>query len=222
LADEQRDLTRARIRRAAMEVVAQRGFDATVEEIAHRCGVSPRTIFRHYVSHDQLIAVTVRDMFEACGLPRSIDQLDDWIKGLTPSIDDLDRWLEYMSVTFHTRSASIFGAAFWDIHAPRPKTSEALAEIDVLRRENRLRGMRYLVDVVWQTAGGVGPPPEDLALAFALNLSVFTTQALMVDFDRTPAEIGALTADILKALTWRAVDRQNAVRTGPAGDGQGD
>jgi hypothetical protein len=69
-----------------------------------------------------------------------------------------------------------------------------------------------LVSLVWQTAGGVGEPPVDLVMAIALNLSVFTTQALMVDFERTPAQIGALTADIIKALLWRAV------RTQPSGD----
>src|SRR5579863_2390420 len=58
LAEERRDLTRCRIRQAAMEVIAQRGFNATVEEIAQRSGVSPRTIFRHYATHDRLIAAT--------------------------------------------------------------------------------------------------------------------------------------------------------------------
>src|SRR5271170_114401 len=85
LADEKRELTQARIAQAAMEVVARRGFDATVEEIAQLSGVSPRTIFRHYVSHDRLIAETVKDMFEACGrypiegLPRLVDDVDGWI-----------------------------------------------------------------------------------------------------------------------------------------------
>jgi AcrR family transcriptional regulator len=46
LAEERQQLTRSRIRRAAMEVVARRGFDATVEEIAEVSGVSPRTIFQ--------------------------------------------------------------------------------------------------------------------------------------------------------------------------------
>ena len=41
----------------------------------------------------------------------------------------------------------------------------------------------------------MGEPPEDLVLAFALNFSAFTTQALMVDFDQTPSQIGVLTAD---------------------------
>ena len=43
--------------------------------------------------------------------------------------------------------------------------------------------MSYLVDLVWRSAGGHGEPPDELALAFALNLSAFTTQALMVDFN---------------------------------------
>ena len=67
LAEEQRQVTRNRIRQAAMQVVAQRGFDATIEEIARVSGVSPRTIFRHYTSQSNLIISTVKDMFEACG-----------------------------------------------------------------------------------------------------------------------------------------------------------
>jgi len=195
-----------------MEVVARRGFDATVDEIAQLSGVSPRTVFRHYSSHDRLIAATVTDMFEACGLPRSLDDLDSWIEGLPRSLDDLDSWVDGVASTFHTRSCEIFGAAFWDIHAPPTNTSEVLCEVDALRRHYRVRGMRYLSTVVWQSAGGVGEPPDDLVLAFALNLSAFTTQALMADFDQTPAQIGALTADILKTLVRRAVAAQRRTR----------
>jgi AcrR family transcriptional regulator len=202
-----------------MEVVARRGFGATVDEIAQLSGVSPRTIFRHYASHDRLIAATVKDMFEACGLPQEGDDLDKWIEGLPELFGDLDSLIEGMALTFHTRSASIFGAAFWDICAPRPGGSEVLAEVDALRRDYRLRGMSYLMNLVWQTAGGVGEPPEELTLAFALNLSVFTTQALMVDFDQTPAQIGVLTADILKMLLWRAIETQPS-REGDYVDGR--
>ncbi len=191
-----------------MEAVAQHGFSATVDEIARVSGVSPRTIFRHYASHDELIAATVRDMFEACGLPRSVDELDGWIEGLPQLFDDLDGLIDGMAMTFHVRSASIFGAAFWDICAPRPDASAVLAEVDALRRDYRLRGINYGVNLAWKMAGGVGEPPEDLVLGFALNLSVFTTQALIVDFDQTPDQIGALTAEILKMLLRQAVEAQ--------------
>jgi AcrR family transcriptional regulator len=221
LAEEQQKLTRTRIRQAAMAVVARRGFGATVDEIAELSGVSPRTIFRHYRTHDRLIAATVKDMFEACGLPRMTDDLDGWIEGLPRLVEGLDDWIEFAAVTFHTRSAQIFGAAFWDICAPRHNASEALSEVDAIRRDYRLRGMSYLVKMVWLSAGGVGEPPEELALAFALNLSVFTTQALMVDFDQTPAQIGALTADILKACLWRAVRAQSSPEGGSAAEADG-
>ena len=197
-----------------MEVVARRGFDATVGEIAQVSGVSPRTIFRHYATHDRLIAATVKDMFEACGrypiedLPPLVDDLDAWLEGLPRLFDDIDAWLEGLAVTTHTRSARILGEAFWDIHRPDAEESEALSEVAILRGEFRRRGVGFLVSLAWRTAGGSGEPPEDLMLAFALNLSTFTTQALMIDLDRTPAQIGTLTADILKMLLWRAVQAQ--------------
>jgi AcrR family transcriptional regulator len=185
-----------------MEVVARRGFDATVDEIAKVSGVSPRTIFRHYSSHDLLIVTTVKDMYEACGLRP--------IEGLPRPTDDLDGWIEGLADTIHTRNANILGDAFWDIHAPRPNDSEAFSELEGVRRDYRVRGVRHLVDLAWQSAGGIDEPPEDLVLAFALNFSAFTTQALMIDFDRTPSQIGALTAELLKMLLRRAVDASRA------------
>jgi AcrR family transcriptional regulator len=225
LADEQQQLTRTRIRRAAMEVVARRGFDATVDEIARMSGVSPRTIFRHYASHDLLIISTVRDMCDACGRRP--------IEGLPSPTDDLDGWIEGLAYTIHSRNTEILGDAFWDIHAPH-RTSDALSELDAYRHEYRVRGVRYLVRLGWKTAGGIGDPPDDLVMAFALNFSAFTTQALMVDFEQTPAQIATLTADILKLLLRRAVAAQRAEEgerhedggghngTAPAGDRRAD
>ncbi len=214
LAEERQQLTRSRIQRAAMEVVARRGFDATVEEIAELSGVSPRTIFRHYVSHDRLIAATVKDMFDAAGrypsatLPQHVNDLDNWIEGLPQIVVDLDSWIEGLAVEIHSRSARIFGEAFWDIHRLATTGSEALSQVAALRRELRRRGVGFLTTLAWRNAGGSGEPPEDLVLAFALNFSTFTTQALTIDFDQTPTQIGILTADILKLLLRRALEAQ--------------
>jgi AcrR family transcriptional regulator len=199
-----------------MEVVAKRGFDATVEEIAQLSGVSPRTIFRHYMSHDRLVAPAVKDMFEACGrypiegLPQLVDDLDGYFDALPQRFDDLDEWLESLAVTIHTRTARIFGKAFWDIHAPNSRASEALTEVASLRRQYRIRGVEFLAALAWRTAGGIGEAPDTLVLAFALNLSAFTTHALMIDFDQTPAQVGMLSAEILKALLGRCVDEQRS------------
>jgi AcrR family transcriptional regulator len=188
-----------------MKVVARRGFDATVAEIAKESRVSPRTVFRHYESHDTLIAATVQDMYEAFGRP---------IEDLAPPSDGVEAWIDHLALTIHTRNVEILGDAFWDIHAPRHNPSAALSEMDAFRRANRVRGIRYLVDTAWQTAGGTGDAPEDLTLAFALMLSAFATQALVIDFDQRPSEIAPLAADLLKKLLRRAVDGQR-----PAPDG---
>ncbi len=212
LTAERQQLTRSRIRRAAREVVARRGFDATVDEIARVSGVSPRTVFRYYTSHDQLILSTVKDMFEASGQPT---------QGVPTPTDDLDGWIEGLALTIHTRNAEILGEAFWDIHAPNRIASEALCEVDALRRESRTRGVCYLATLAWKRAGGTGEPPKDLMLAFALNFSAFTTQALMVDFDQTPAQIGVLTAEILKMILWRAVEAQGGEADADPGGSEG-
>ncbi len=99
-----------------MAVVARRGFDATVAEIAQLSGVSPRTIFRHYASHDRLIVATVKDMYEAWGRRP--------IEGLPTPTDDFDGWLTGLAITIHTRSAQIIGEAFWDLHTPSNHDSE--------------------------------------------------------------------------------------------------
>ena len=143
LAAERHQLTRSRIRRAAMEVVARRGFDATVAEIAEASGVSPRTVFRLYASHDQLILSTVKDMFEASGQPT---------EGVSTPTDDLDGWIEGLALTIHTRNAEILGEAFWDIHAPSRNASEALSEVDALRRGLEREGC-----ATWRPWPGRGP-----------------------------------------------------------------
>ena len=78
--------------------------------------------------------------------------------------------------------------------------------------------MGYLAGVAWRALrAGPGDPPPDLVLAFALNLSAFTTQALMVDFDQSPSAVGVLTAAILQTALRRAVARPR-----PAGDDSDD
>jgi len=205
LAEQQQQLTRARIRAAALEVVARRGFDATVDEIARLSGVSPRTIFRHYGTHERLLLSTVADMFEACG--RRANSFEG----------DFDTWLGDLAVIIHTRNAEIIGEAFWDIHRPKADASEALQELERVRRESRRRGVTYLARVAWSAAGGEGDPPEKLVLAFALYFSAFTTKALMVDFDRTPAEVGRLTAAILTTVVMDAVGAQALPATPSSG-----
>ncbi len=188
-----------------MEAVSRRGFDATIEEIAELSGVSTRTVFRHYASHDALIVAVVKEMFEECGGP---------IEGMPSPAEDFPRWLEMLALTIHTRNLEILGDAFWDIHSRKGDPSAVLDEVDQLRRASRVRGVSHLVNVAWEAAGGKGRPSQELLLAFGLTFSAFTTQALVIDFDQTPAQIAALTTTILQTVLGRALDAQRA-----AGDG---
>jgi AcrR family transcriptional regulator len=195
-----------------MEVVARRGLGATVDEIAQVAGVHLRTVFRHYPTHDQLIASTINDMFEASGLPPSGTDVDRWFGSLPQRVDDVDEWIEKLAHTAHIGNAEVFGAVFWDIAALRQDKSDALAELDALRADYRRRGIAYIVGTAWRSSGGVGDPPESLTMTFALVLSAFSTQALMIDFDRTPAQAGALAAEILKTVL------RDALRAQPSSD----
>ena len=203
-----RESARDRIRRAARVVVARRGFDATIEEIADEAGLSQRTVFRQCSSRDALIVEAVKDMFDACG--------ERPIPGLPTPAENLDGWIIGLARTVHERNAEIIGQAFWDIHAPQ--TSAPLREICELRERYRVKGIRHLVDLAWTAAGGQGAPPDSLTWVFALQFSVFTTQALTIDFGLTPRQIGDVTAELLtgalrRALEESGVDRRLADRS---------
>jgi AcrR family transcriptional regulator len=215
LAEEQSQLTRSRIREAAMQVVARHGFEATVGEIAELSGVSPRTIFRHYKSQGALIAATLEDMFEAGNRP---------IDGLPQPNDDLDGWLEGLALALHTRGVEIFGEVIWDmLHAPGAALPVVVSEIIDAQVVFRRHAVQSLATIAWQAAGGKGQAPDSLASVFIVQLSPFTTKILMVERDQTPAQVAALSADVLKTLLQRAVDEQNQAQpdiSGAAGTGE--
>jgi AcrR family transcriptional regulator len=61
LRDRQRAQVRADISRAAFRLFIERGYDAvTTEEIAAAAGVSPRTLFRHVPTKEELLLAPVR------------------------------------------------------------------------------------------------------------------------------------------------------------------
>ncbi len=189
LAAEKRQLTEDRILRAAVAAMALRGFSATVEEVAALAGVSARTIYRYFATHDQLIAAGIREGLTAAGEP---------IPGLPSAKDDLDGWIERIALEAHTKNATIVGAAFWDVLGPTPSSSKEIEEARALRRPTRMQWMHNLASIAWKAAGGKGDPPPTLVVTIALALSAFTFHALAADFDYGPDETARFAAEMIK------------------------
>jgi AcrR family transcriptional regulator len=172
-----------------MVAMAQRGFSATVEEIAAVAGVSPRTVYRYFDTHDQLIAEGYREILKAVG---SI------IPDLPSINDDLDGWIDRIAFVSHTRNYMIIGAAFWDVFKPGASGSKEIEEIRAARRPMRMQWMTGIAVVAWMAAGGKGQPPSSLVETIALALSSFTTQGLAADFDYGPEQTAQFAAGMIK------------------------
>jgi len=197
LAAEKRRLTETRIRRAAMEAMATYGFAATVDEIAALAGVSSRTIYRYFATHDHLIAAGIEEGLQAAGRP---------IPG-SPSVgDDFDGWIHRIALEAHTKNATIVGAAFWDVLGPAPSASKEIEAARALRRPTRMKWMNRLSTIAWTAAGGKGEPPSTVVMTFALVLSAFTYHALAADFGYGPEETARFSAAMIKERLTAAVD----------------
>src|ERR1700675_1521852 len=62
----------------AREVFAERGSDASLEEIARRAGVGIGTLYRHFPNRDALVEAVFRDGVEAaCSRGEELLALDD-------------------------------------------------------------------------------------------------------------------------------------------------
>lgn len=199
LAEEQRDLARARIVRAARRVLAERGLATTVDDVARAAGVSRRTVFRHFATRENLFAVAIRDGLRTYGAhlpPRA------------PG-DDLDAWLLEVLLAAHRLNAGN-GRIYWELSVLEPQLTGELAAAAAERREARKQWVAGVTRSAWQARGGRGTPPAWLADTVAVHLSGFTTQSLAVDFDRSPDEVARVSARALGA----ALDAALAERAG--------
>ena len=193
LADEQRELAQARIRRAAGAVLAARGLTATVDDVAEAAGVSRRTVFRHFATRDALFVTVIR-----AGIHRYAEQIP-----APPADDDLRSWLIDMLIVTHRLNARN-GRVFWDLVGLR--VDDLSADVGVVAaecRDSRNRFAASVTDLLWRARGGAGRPPEWLVDAVAVQLSGFTTQSLAGDLGRSPDEVAQLSAQVVEAtLAW--------------------
>ena len=199
LLDEQRDLARARILRAAQRALAARGLAATVDDVAEQAGVSRRTVFRHFATRERLFAAAIRE-----GLRTYSEHLPERSPGDRGSASDTGRWLLDVLTTAHRINATN-GRAYWDLSVLEPDLPGELAAVAVERREARRRFVTGVSRTLWRARGGEGRPPAWLADAVAVHLSGFTTQSLAGDFGRTPEQVARVSARVLEAAVDAAL-----------------
>ncbi|HEY4020093.1 MAG TPA: TetR/AcrR family transcriptional regulator [Pseudonocardiaceae bacterium] len=195
LADQQRDLARTRILRAAGEVLGTRGLTATMDDVAEVAGVNRRTVFRHFATRDSLFAQTI-----LAGVHRYSEHLPT-----APEEGDLRAWLRELLAVTHRLNVDN-GRVFWEIAAL--PTDDLSSELAAAAQEARKARNTFAVKVtgrLWQARGGNGKPPRWLVDAVAVQLSGFTTQALIGDLARSPADVADVAARVIEAAIGSAI-----------------
>lgn len=194
LVDQQRDLARTRILRAAGQVLGNRGLTATMDDVAEVAGVNRRTVFRHFATRDSLFAQAI-----LAGVHRYAEHLP-----VAPDTGDLRAWLRELLVVTHRLNADN-GQVFWEIAAL--PTDDLAPELAAAAQEARKARNNFAVRVtgrIWQARGGHGKPPRWLVDAVAVQLSGFTTQALIGDLGRRPDDVADVAARVIEAVIGSA------------------
>jgi len=205
LREDSRARARSRIIQGASRAVARAGLDATIDEIADEAGVSRRTVFRHFATHGELIAATIRDTIVVVG---------DRLPSAPEHGEDLQTWVSAAMVQMHETIRELVGRAFWDIHIERteypPEVAEVLSRINVQRH----RFTDYLAGTAWTSVGGRGDPPRWVTDSFYLHGSGFATFAHPTYSAR---QTGELSGRILWVVLTSALEQQGS--SAPAGAG---
>jgi AcrR family transcriptional regulator len=191
LADEQRAVGRGRILIATRRMLAERGFAVTVDEIANAAEVGRRTVFRYFASRDELLTAAIADW------------LHEYSERLPPSPmsgQDPRDWLDSVALQMQVLNVEV-GDLFWEIHGRRLFNDTATTDLYTTIAA-KLR-TKYAADA-WLAFGGVGEPPDWVADSFAVQLSAYATNKLL-EFGRTPAQIGAVVAATLEAVVRQAL-----------------
>jgi AcrR family transcriptional regulator len=200
------DARRERVLAAAEAVLAEVGVTATMDEIAAAAGIGRRTLFRYFPTREDLIAQAIA---------RGYQRLDEEVFDEAHlEADDPDELIRRVLTTTH-RVASQMGKAHWQVAADR-EVLNGLGAAAAARQRARRRYVKRFTERLWALAGGPGRPPRWLGDAFGLLESLFTYQALRLDFDRSEKAIVDLTARLMtEALHAALAEARAAAAPGP-------
>jgi AcrR family transcriptional regulator len=154
---------RARLLAAAKDVFAERGLDATMDEVARRAGVGVGTAYRRFRNRDDLIAA----LFE--------QRLDEFIALLQAALADEDPW----------RGLTTFFERSMEMQAEDRGFKELLHQSDESRARMRefRRNVRPLVSELVRRARDAGELRADVVEDDVLLVSLMT--GAVADFSQS-------------------------------------
>jgi len=209
LEEQRRQITENHLLRAARQVVAQRGLATRMEDVAAAAGVSRRTVFRYFRTRDAILTAALESAQRS---------FDEHIPRQSAGADT-GQWLESALIAIHRMHARS-GRLYWELALGKdlPRTLAAARD---RRRDGRLALVRSFSASCWRKFGGEGKPPAWLVDVFAVQLSAFATQALVLDFERTPEQSGKLAARVLRSMIAEALRERGKGRSLTNGNSAG-
>lgn len=184
-----------RILRATRRLLADKGLQISVDEIAEAAEVGRRTVFRYFESRDALVARA---------LEGSLDRFYAQVTENASTDMPLDQWLHNLVASL-AQSQLRAGAALWQLAAANDSDlPDPIAKVNRKRRASRKKSTREIASQAWVRAGGGGELPPDIELAFAHAVSAFTVQSLNVDYGATFDDaVAVVTAQLVALLRTR-------------------
>ena len=206
--DEATALLRRRVLGATRRLIAERGLDVSMADIAESAEVGRRTLFRHFGNRDDLIAAAVSS---------ALDWYDVQLDLAMASDQALEQWLYDLVERIHEMHVAA-GLGLWQLAARADsELSTQLQAINERRRADRRTATAEIARAAWRHAGGTGRCPVVVIDACALTISSFATRSMVRDFGRDITQITHGTVALLTALL-----RSEAERSTLAGAGGGE
>jgi|tagenome__1003787_1003787.scaffolds.fasta_scaffold20821230_2 AcrR family transcriptional regulator len=200
--ERKKQRTRLAIQESAFELFAERGYrETTINAIADRADVAPRTVTVHFPTKEELL-------FDA--EPFTLESLVDALEARQPNESALDALRAWMASTMTAFDAGELNGRFWERRALRAHIIDAEPELRGRARAGYHEFERVLADAIGHDLGqpGTALSPRLAALTAVTGLRELyeTDEARALPSSPKAADLLAL-VDRVIAFTRAGIDR---------------
>lgn len=191
--DDPKAVFRFKLLRATRRLIAARGLNVSIDEIAEAAEVNKRTLFRHVESRDVLVADA---------LSSALDWFDDeTARTVAPPPDlPLADWIAGLALRV-MRAQIGAGRGYWQLAAANDDDlPPELAKVNVRRRNERRASNVLTAATIWSRSGGEGRCPEVIVDGVGIAISSFSTRSMVDDAGRDVEAVARSIGAMLAAL----------------------